>query len=160
AEHKGPFAGRAATDARIQLPGCGVYQYDSIERQITAARIYFDIGTLLNQIQDPHSSAPVEHLDLATAIAVSRSVSGLMPLDELLDTLMRTAVEHAGAARALLILSTEAERRIAAEATTSDDTVTVHLPDEPVIDSPLPEAVLRYVLETRESVILDDAADT
>jgi predicted ester cyclase len=23
AEHKGPFAGRAATDARIELPGCG-----------------------------------------------------------------------------------------------------------------------------------------
>jgi len=47
AEHKGPFDGRAATDARIELPGCGVYEYDSARRQITAARIYFDVGTLL-----------------------------------------------------------------------------------------------------------------
>src|SRR6516162_7888695 len=47
AEHKGPFAGRAATDARIELPGCGVYEYDSVRRQIAAARIYFDVGTLL-----------------------------------------------------------------------------------------------------------------
>jgi hypothetical protein len=39
AEHKGPFDGRAATDARIELPGCGVYEYDSARRQITAARI-------------------------------------------------------------------------------------------------------------------------
>ena len=71
---------------------------------------------------------------------------------------MRTAVEHAGAERALLILSREAEQRIAAEATTSNDTVTVRLCDEPVTGSLLPETVLRHVLHTRESVILDDAA--
>src|ERR1041385_1565299 len=46
AEHKGPFAGHAATGARISLPGCGVYEYDPAKRQITAGRIYFDFGTL------------------------------------------------------------------------------------------------------------------
>src|SRR5215470_11820153 len=50
AQHKGPFAGHAATGARINLPGCGVYQYDSAKRQITAGRIYFDVGTLLQTI--------------------------------------------------------------------------------------------------------------
>src|SRR6185295_919522 len=29
AEHKGPFAGHAATGALVKLPGCGVYEYDS-----------------------------------------------------------------------------------------------------------------------------------
>src|SRR5215471_1980348 len=52
AEHKGPFAGHAATGARISLPGCGVYEYDSARRQITAGRIYFDVGTLLQTITD------------------------------------------------------------------------------------------------------------
>src|SRR5262245_59082762 len=52
AEHKGPFAGHAATGARISLPGCGVYEYDSATRQITAGRIYFDVGTLLQTITD------------------------------------------------------------------------------------------------------------
>src|SRR5215468_6926014 len=52
AEHKGPFAGHAATGARISLPGCGVYEYDSATRQITAGRIYFDVGTLLQNITD------------------------------------------------------------------------------------------------------------
>src|SRR5262249_33586346 len=47
AEHKGEFAGHPATDAPIELPGCGVYQYDAAKRQVTAARIYFDVGTLL-----------------------------------------------------------------------------------------------------------------
>src|SRR5215831_16824377 len=52
AQHKGPFAGHAATGARISLPGCGVYQYDAAKRQITAGRIYFDVGTLLQTITD------------------------------------------------------------------------------------------------------------
>ncbi|HKE59879.1 MAG TPA: PAS domain-containing protein, partial [Pyrinomonadaceae bacterium] len=52
AEHKGPFAGHAATGARISLPGCGVYEYDPETRQITAGRIYFDVGTLLQTITD------------------------------------------------------------------------------------------------------------
>jgi len=174
AEHKGPFAGRAATGARIELPGCGVYEYDSARRQIAAARIYFDVGTLLKQIIEQHGlharteestaaptgtiAAPMEHLDLATVIAVSQAVSGELVLEKLLDTLMRTAVDYAGAERALLILSHEAEQRIAAEATTGSGAVVIHLRDEPVASSLLPETVLRYVIQSRESVILDDAA--
>ena len=100
----------------------------------------------------------VEHLDLATVIEVSQTVSGEMVLEKLLDTLMRTAVDHAGAERALLMLARGREQRIAAEATTSDDTVMVHLCDEPVTGSLLPETVLRHVLHSRESVILDDAS--
>ncbi len=52
AEHKGPFGGHAATDARVEVPGCGVYEYDPANREITAARIYFDVGTLLRQLLD------------------------------------------------------------------------------------------------------------
>ena len=48
--------------------------------------------------------APVEHLDLATVIKVSQAVSSEIVLDKLLDTLMRTAIEQAGAERALLIM--------------------------------------------------------
>jgi PAS domain S-box-containing protein len=174
AEHKGPFAGHAATNARIELPGCGVYEYDSARRQITAARIYFDVGTLLKQITEQHRlhagteaptdaptgtiAAPMEHLDLATVIAVSQAVSGELVLEKLFDTLMRTAVDYAGAERALLILSHGAEQRIAAEATTDGGGVVVHLRDEAVASSLLPETVLRHVIQSRESVILDDAA--
>jgi len=103
-------------------------------------------------------AAPLEHLDLATVLKVSQAVSGEMVLERLLDTLMRAAVEHAGAERALLILAREAGPRIAAEARTGNDTTMVRLCDEPVTGSLLPEAVLRYVLRTRENVILDDAA--
>ncbi|MGO4158742.1 AAA family ATPase [Cupriavidus sp. YAF13] len=102
--------------------------------------------------------APVEHLDLATVIAVSQAVSGEIVLDKLLDTLMRTAIEQAGAERGLLILLRGAEQRVAAEATTGGDTVTVQLRDESVTATALPVSILRYVLRTRENVILDNAA--
>jgi PAS domain S-box-containing protein len=83
-------------------------------------------------------------------------VSGEIVLEKLIDTLMRTAIEQAGAERGLLILSQGAEPRIAAEATTGD-TIVVQLRDKPVTAVALPESVLHYVVRTNESVILDDA---
>ena len=50
AAHKGPFAGTAATGTAVNLPGCGVYQFDPVKRQVTSARIYFDVTALLKQI--------------------------------------------------------------------------------------------------------------
>ena len=102
--------------------------------------------------------APVEQLDLATVIGVCQTVSGEIVLEKLLDTLLRTAIEHAGAERGLLVIARGAEPRIAAEARIDGDTVAVHLCDAPVTAAMLPEAVLHYVLRTTERVILDDAA--
>jgi len=47
--HSGPFAGRADWRSR-EVPGCGVYEFDPVNRKITAARIYFDVTTLLKQV--------------------------------------------------------------------------------------------------------------
>src|SRR5262249_3858819 len=102
--------------------------------------------------------APLEQLDLATVIKVSQTISGEMVLEKLLDTLMRTAIEHAGAERAMLLLARGAEQKIAAEATTSIDNVIVQRLDQPVTASVLPETIVRYVLHTHESVLLDDAS--
>ena len=102
--------------------------------------------------------APVERLDLATVIKVSQAVSGEMALEKLIDMLMRTAIEQAGAERGLLILSRAAEPRIEAEAATAGDAVRVQVRELPVTAAVLPETVLHYVLRTHESVILDDAA--
>jgi PAS domain S-box-containing protein len=103
-------------------------------------------------------ATPVEHLDLAAAIKVSQAVSGTIGLEKLIDTLMRTAIEQAGAERGLLILPRGVEQRIEAEATTRGDSVIVQLRDEQAGAAALPESVLQYVLRTGESVILDDAA--
>jgi PAS domain S-box-containing protein len=100
----------------------------------------------------------VEQLDLATVIKVSQAVSGEIVLEKLIDTLLRTAVEQAGAERGLLILCHGDEQRIAAEATTTGDTVSVHLGDRQVTATALLESVVYYVLRTHETIILDEAA--
>ena len=102
--------------------------------------------------------APVEHLDLGTVIKVSEAVSGEIVPEKLLDTLMRTALEHAGAERGLLILAQGDEYRIAAEATISSDTVTVGLRQASVTAAEMPESIFHYVVRTKESVLLHDAS--
>ncbi|HEX4651288.1 MAG TPA: AAA family ATPase [Granulicella sp.] len=102
--------------------------------------------------------APVEHLDLATVMKVSQAVSGEIILDRLTDTLMRTAIEHAGAQRGLLILLQAGEQRLVAEATTAGDTIGVQLQEAPVAGAMLPESLVNYVARTQENVILDDAS--
>ena len=67
---------------------------------------------------DHHIETPVEQLDLGTVMKVSQAVSGEIVLEQLVQTLMVIAVEHAGAERGLLILPYGEEYRIAAEART------------------------------------------
>jgi PAS domain S-box-containing protein len=101
--------------------------------------------------------APVEQLDLATVIKVSQAVSGEIVLEKLIDTLMRTAIEHAGAQRGLLILLWGGQPQIEAEATTGPGSVAVALRRAAVTPSELPQSALQYVIRTQESVLLDDA---
>jgi predicted ATPase/signal transduction histidine kinase/ActR/RegA family two-component response regulator len=102
--------------------------------------------------------AAVEHLDLATVMRVSQAVSGEIVLKKLIDTLMRTALEHAGAQRGLLIVQRGGTQWLEAQATTRRDTITVRHEHASVSAAELPKSVLHYVVRTRESVILDDAS--
>jgi predicted ATPase/C4-dicarboxylate-specific signal transduction histidine kinase len=102
--------------------------------------------------------APLEHLDLATVINVSQAVSGEILLEKLIETLLKTAVEQAGAERGLLVLPDGEEYRIEAEIGAGPYQVDVRLRQAPVSSSELPESLLRYVIRSQEKVILDDAS--
>jgi PAS domain S-box-containing protein len=101
--------------------------------------------------------APVEHLDLATIIKISQAVSGEIFLEKLIETILRTALQHAGAERGLLILCRKSEPYLAAEATNRGNAILVQLCDEPVTASSMPQSLYHYVVRTADSVILDDA---
>jgi predicted ATPase/C4-dicarboxylate-specific signal transduction histidine kinase len=100
----------------------------------------------------------VEHLDLSTVIRVSEALSGEIALEKLIDTIMRTAIEHAGAERGLLILPRGQGFSIEAEATTGSNNVQVEVRQADVTESLLPQSVFRYALRTMEPVLLQDAA--
>jgi PAS domain S-box-containing protein len=101
---------------------------------------------------------PVERLDLATVIRVSEAVSGEIVFEKLINTVMSSAIEHAGAERGLLILPRGDKYQIEAEATTSSDNVNVVLKQARVTAADLPTSVFHYVLRTKESVLLHDAS--
>ncbi|MFY9957454.1 GAF domain-containing protein, partial [Bradyrhizobium sp.] len=101
--------------------------------------------------------APIDQLDVGTVLKAAQAVSGEIVLGKLIETLLRIAVEHAGAERGLLILFPGDEPRIVAEATTGRGQVEVTLRQTAASPAELPESVLHTVIRTRESVILDDA---
>jgi len=97
-------------------------------------------------------------IDVATVIKASQALSSELVFHRLVETLVKIAVEHAGAQRAILILLGANEPRIAAEGVCAHDSVEVSLRDSVVTPADLPQFALYQVLGTREPVILDDAS--
>lgn len=126
-----------------------VRQLDRLYPQIRAERATSDAMATIQ--------TAVEHLDLATVVKVSEAVSGEIVLEKLIGTLLRTAIEHAGAERGLLIFPHGDDYRIEAEVTTSSNEVRVDLRQASLTPADLPESVFRYALRTKESVLLHDA---
>ncbi len=79
-----------------------------------------------------------------------------MVQEKLIDTLLRAALEETGAQRGLLIFSRGGEHRVAAEAVRHSRKIVVRLRDELFDKSLLPESLINYVLDSRESVVIDD----
>jgi PAS domain S-box-containing protein len=104
-------------------------------------------------------TTPVEQLDLATVLKVSQAVSGEIVLEKLIDMIMSTAIEQAGAERGLMVSIRGNDPRIIAEATIGNNSplLQLHLRDVPVSATLLPEGILYHVLRTHESVVLDNA---
>ena len=100
----------------------------------------------------------VQQLDVATVVKASQAVSREIVLSKLIERLMRIALENAGADRGLLILPAEDDHLIQAEAKAAGDQIEVVLCQELITGVTCPESIIRYVIRTRESVILDDAS--
>jgi PAS domain S-box-containing protein len=97
-------------------------------------------------------------LDVDAVFKASQALSSEILLPKLIERLMRLAVEHAGAERGLLILLRDDEPQIEAEAITGHERAEVTVRRTAVTPSDLPQSALRYVIRTRERVLLDDAS--
>jgi PAS domain S-box-containing protein len=101
--------------------------------------------------------APAGLLDLATVIKVSQTVSGEMVLEKLIDSLMRAAIQQAGAERGVLVVPHGDQLMIEAEASGKGNNITVHQQNSSGSTTLLPESVVRYVMRTQQNVIVEDA---
>ena len=102
--------------------------------------------------------AQIDQLDLAAVVKVSQAISSEIVPEKLIETLLKVALEHAGAERGLLILPQGEQHRIEAEIKTDLDQVQVQLRHAPITSSELPESLFRYVIRTQQKIILDDAS--
>jgi PAS domain S-box-containing protein len=100
----------------------------------------------------------LRELDVASVVKASQAVSSEIELPKLIERLMTIALENAGADRGLLILPVEDDYLIQAEAQAAGEKVAVTLRQKSISGITCPESLIRYVIRTQESVILDDAS--
>jgi PAS domain S-box-containing protein len=95
-------------------------------------------------------------LDVATIVSANQTVSGEITQSRLIERLMTIALQNAGADRGLLLLSQKDGYRVEAEACASGDNIVLR--QDSSADQSAPDTVIRYVMRTREPVILDDSS--
>jgi predicted ATPase/signal transduction histidine kinase len=121
-------------------------RYPRLREERTPASVTATIGT------------PVGQLDVETIVKASQALSSEIVLPALIETLMRIAVEHAGAERGLLILLRGDQPQIEAEATTGQGRAHITVRQAAITPSDLPQSALHYVFRTQGRVVLDDAS--
>jgi predicted ATPase/signal transduction histidine kinase len=104
------------------------------------------------------SGPSLEHVDVQALASASQVVSSELDLPKLVETLLAIALKDAGAERGILLLLRGQEALIEAEAITGPDSVMVKFRQAPPTPMELPDSILRYVIRTQESIILDDAS--
>jgi predicted ATPase/signal transduction histidine kinase len=114
-------------------------------------------------------------LDLATVMKGAQAISGEIVLGNLLEKLMRIAIENAGAQRGALLLETHGEWRIEAEGNVSTNVSTSQaavsvLQSRPLTPQPdaegtenattaLPISLIQYVARSQKTLVLHDASE-
>ena len=99
--------------------------------------------------------SPDDQLDVAAVVKASQALSSEMLLPRMIERLMAIALQNAGANRGLLILPRHNEYYVEAEARTEGEGFILNR--GPAADGSVPDSVIRYVLRTQETVILEEA---
>lgn len=105
-----------------------------------------------------HDRCPNPATELIAIVTALRAISREIEVGRLIETLLMIAVEHVGSERGLLFLPRGRELEIEAEATTHGGSFRVAFPPALATCLKFPQSVLRYVLRTEESIVLDDAS--
>ncbi|HZU81302.1 MAG TPA: AAA family ATPase [Polyangiaceae bacterium] len=106
------------------------------------------------------TGATASTLDLDSILKATRAISGEVKVDRLFSTLMATLIENAGAEHGCLVLKNDGDQRLYVEAAAGVDAGPAPVRRSVPLESAArvcPE-IVRYVVRTREALVLDDAA--
>ncbi|WP_428268739.1 trifunctional serine/threonine-protein kinase/ATP-binding protein/sensor histidine kinase [Haliangium sp.] len=95
-------------------------------------------------------------IDLATVMEVSRAISEELTLDRVLERVMQSALENAGASKAVLLLVDDGKLRVEAEISSDGGFVRHRAIPHDEAGGLIPLSVVRYVERTGRSVIAGD----
>ncbi|WP_392534032.1 EAL domain-containing protein [Nostoc sp. C117] len=97
-------------------------------------------------------------LDLATVIKASQALSDEIIQSKLLDKLMNSMMENAGARTGMLLLQQSDQWVLAVEGFVDKDNA-IFLPAKLIETSPMPVALINYVARSQSTLVLDDATE-
>ena len=104
------------------------------------------------------SSTAAGEIDLLAVVQASRAISGEIHLDSLIEALMRTVLNAAGARQGYLLLIRNGELSPAAEGHVEKQNVVIQVHRDPGLpEAPLPASIVNYVRRSGDRVLLDDA---
>ncbi|MEG5038830.1 MULTISPECIES: AAA family ATPase [unclassified Microcoleus] len=121
-------------------------------------------NNIINPITTTGSNSG-EALDFAAVMKASQAISGEIVLEQLLNQVMKTVIENAGAQKGFLILDKGGNWAIEAEAAVECEIITImqSIPVDsvdPATGIPLlSTAIVNYVARSHENVVLNNATD-
>ncbi len=138
--------------------GYALWGADGKRKQLDA--LYPELSELQSRLASSEGAAvpPQTQLDMMTVTRASQAVSEEIELPRLIETLMTSALENAGADRGLLILPSDEEFEVEVEARASGVGVEVKLMRTSIKRVDCAETVINFVARTRRNVILDDVS--
>ena len=99
---------------------------------------------------------PVDQLDLLNVVKAFQTISAVLDLDKLTETLLELLVHYSGAQRGCLVLRDGGVLRLAAEALNDSDLVEIIQPPAAELASLVPVSLIARVEQSRELILLDD----
>lgn len=168
------LAGRCLLEAGRKTPARGylmesIFVYTRWGALAKAAHLEEEFAELLagvKQLTTSRRPSPARttgtsslEIDLTAVVRASQAVSRNIVLVELVQALVRLALEVGGAQRGLLLLLREGKWTVVCEGI-AEQQITLQTLDEPMQSyGEAPQKILEYVRRTREEVILGDAGE-
>lgn len=141
----------------LQARNCFVlWGADAKTRQLD--QLYPQLTVQYPRLAEADKSALSPQLDVATVTRASQAVSQEIELPRLIETLMISALENAGADRGLLILPYGNGFEVEVEARADGAGVKVAQVRVAIDEAGCSEVIVNYVVRTQKSVILDDVS--
>jgi predicted ATPase/signal transduction histidine kinase/GAF domain-containing protein/tRNA A-37 threonylcarbamoyl transferase component Bud32 len=107
----------------------------------------------------PEFPSLTEHLDAISLAKAQQAISSKIDMDDLLEEVMSIVIENAGAQKGFLIIEQNDVWKIVSKGGIDAAKIKLSLPVSINQCNLVPQSVVRFVARTKESVVLDDAAN-